>query len=107
DTGQAPFFDRIVFAIRMRLSRSLEEALPEPQAGLARALTLGMRDGISPELSNDFRASGTSHLLAISGLHVSVIAALALLVSRRAFWRSRVLVYSLPIIAVWVYASLA
>lgn len=107
DSGQASWLDRAVFAARIRLSTSLERALREPQAGLARALTVGFRDGISPGLSEDFRRSGTSHLLAISGLHVAVVAGMALAISRRLFWRARILAYGIPVIAVWAYALLA
>lgn len=34
---------------------------------------LGDTDGLSPEVKNSFRVSGISHLLAVSGLHISVI----------------------------------
>ena len=37
------------------------------------AITLGHKDDLSNELKNAFRASGTSHILAVSGLHVGVI----------------------------------
>ena len=37
------------------------------------AITLGYKDDLSDELKNAFRASGTSHILAVSGLHVGII----------------------------------
>ena len=43
--------------------------------GIVAALTLGIRDAISDEQWSVLRATGTSHLVAISGLHIGLIAA--------------------------------
>ncbi len=53
--------------------------------GLIRALTLGDRSGVSNDQWRILRQTGTSHLLAISGLHIGILAALAFLVVRM-FW---------------------
>lgn len=37
------------------------------------ALTLGYKADLSDDLQGDFRASGTAHVLAVSGLHVGII----------------------------------
>lgn len=46
-------------------------------AALHRALTVGDRGAMSPELADRLRGTGTAHLLAISGLHVGMVATLA------------------------------
>ncbi len=46
------------------------------ERALLEALTLGVRDGFTKERWDVLRATGTSHLVAISGLHVSLVAAL-------------------------------
>jgi len=43
---------------------------------LVRALTIGDRSAIAPEQWDRLRATGTSHLMAISGLHISLVAAM-------------------------------
>src|SRR6185295_10804349 len=48
-------------------------------AGLLRALVIGTRDGMSSERIDLFARTGTSHLLAISGWHVGLFAALIVL----------------------------
>nr|MBP9752221.1 ComEC/Rec2 family competence protein [Pseudomonadota bacterium] len=54
------------------------------QAGeIAIAVTTGFRNGISNEVRQDFANSGLSHILAISGLHISLVAGLIFLVFRR------------------------
>lgn len=52
----------------------LLQRLEAPVDGLALALVLGDRSHLDPGLREDFTRTGTSHLLAISGLHVGVVA---------------------------------
>lgn len=47
--------------------------LPEADAGIFKAMLLGDRTGVSEEDSRLFQQSGTAHILAISGLHISLI----------------------------------
>lgn len=56
------------------LGRGLED-YPE-QAGLLRALLLGCRQEMPDEVYRDFSVTGTLHVIAISGLHVAVMAML-------------------------------
>lgn len=65
--------------LRRRLAATLVERIPSRAASsLAAALTAGER-GYLPLLVRDaFRRTGTSHLLALSGLHVGILAAAAL-----------------------------
>ena len=46
------------------------------RAPLASALVLSRREGLEPELKEDFARSGIAHLLSISGFHVAVVAGL-------------------------------
>ena len=50
-------------------------ALPEPQAGLAAAMSIGLRDLVPRDVSNAFRISGLSHVVAISGWHIAMLGA--------------------------------
>jgi len=68
---------------RLRTALSLaSRALYGSRAPLVDALVLGRRGGIEPELQDRFAQSGLVHLLSISGFHVGLIAAWALLVAR-------------------------
>ena len=61
---------------RQQLDQAWQQHLqPLASAGVIRALTLGLRDGLSPEVQQLLRETGTAHLLAISGLHVGLVAA--------------------------------
>lgn len=52
-------------------------------AGILVALAMGERTGISQEQWHVFRATGTSHLVAISGLHIGLLAGFVFLIMRR------------------------
>ena len=105
--GEGGRFRTALFGVRRSLHTSLGKSTPEPEASLGQALLLGMRDTIPDAVLDDFRATGTSHLLAISGLHVGILLALALPVSARVFGRRRSLYLIVPLVAVWLYAVLA
>lgn len=72
---------------RRRLRTALLRSLPKDCSGLALALLLGDRNAISPEQRSEVNAAGLSHVLAVSGLHISVMAGLAMLCVRRCLIR--------------------
>ena len=96
-----------VHALRLRLDDSLRQRLPEPAASLAPAVLLGLRAGMPAELSDDFRGAGLAHLLAVSGLHVGLVLALALLASQALLGRRRGLYLIAPLVLLWGYILLA
>lgn len=63
---------------RDALGRGIERTLPEPETSLAQGLLLGRRSGLSDELLRAFNDTGTSHLIAISGYNVTLVAGLAI-----------------------------
>ncbi len=68
-------FPRSVFAkLRSSLNRSIWKYVGSEQAPLAAAILLGNREQLDTSKRNKFLVSGTVHLLAISGLHVGILA---------------------------------
>jgi len=63
-----------LFAIRMAMSRYMRAQLPGDTGGFAAAVTTGDRSGVSQEALEALRASNLAHLLAISGLHMGLLA---------------------------------
>ncbi|MFA5309175.1 MAG: DNA internalization-related competence protein ComEC/Rec2 [Dehalococcoidales bacterium] len=92
-----------IYALRGRLADTLAEVLPEPQAALAQGILLGLRGNIPADLNQDFVRSGMSHLLAISGFNVSIMAGIMLGVGLWLFGRKRYLYIWLALVAVWFY----
>ena len=62
-------------SLRGRITQGIFEALPPTVAGVAAAFVTGDRVGISPQDVKALRGSGLAHLLAISGLHISLVMA--------------------------------
>ncbi|MGQ0614832.1 MAG: ComEC/Rec2 family competence protein [Planctomycetaceae bacterium] len=70
--------------LRRRAARRLQATLPGDLGGIACALLLGLRGGIPDADRRLFERTGTLHLLAISGMHVVLLAACAAWLLRRA-----------------------
>lgn len=96
-----------IYDLRRRLAKGIDRALPEPQASLAQALLLGIRGRLPADVTEDFRSTGTSHLLAISGLHVGVLLGMSVGVGAWLMGRRRQVYLLLPLGAVWAYALLS
>lgn len=74
-------------AVRKRLTGIIDECFPGETAAFAKALLLGDRTDIGYEMSSDFSVTGISHIVAVSGLHVSILFALFYALSgKRRFW---------------------
>lgn len=102
---------------RSALSRQMDVALPQQEfRGIIKALAIGKQDEIGEAQWTTFLKTGTNHLVAISGLHVSMIAGLAFFLLRWLWGRSARLALRWPaqkagavaaIAAALIYAALA
>ena len=88
------------------MAESLGRSLPEPHASLAQALLLGIRSGLPSELRDDLAQTGTTHLVAISGLHVGILVGLVSLGSAAVLGRRGQIYVIVPLVFVWAYALL-
>lgn len=64
--------------VKERASAALGEGMPAREAELARGFVLGEDEAIDPATEEDFRRAGLSHLLAVSGQNVALLALLAM-----------------------------
>lgn len=64
--------------LRERAEGGLGRGVPVREAELARGFVLGQDEGIDAGTEEDFRRSGLSHLLAVSGQNVTLLALLAM-----------------------------
>lgn len=76
-----------LFALRARLFDSLHAIMPDPEASLLAGILLGLDAGLPPGLQEAFRATGTSHIIAISGFNISLVAAVITSLFGRLFGR--------------------
>lgn len=104
-------------AIRARIGRRIDARLEGSRlAPVLRALAIGDQQGLDNRAWQVLRATGTSHLVAISGLHVGLFAAFGALLGR-ALWKAfpgltlhlpgRLLEPPLALLAAFIYGALA
>jgi competence protein ComEC len=86
--GAGGVFLRWLGRLRVRSRAQLAAGLAPATVPLAAALLLGQREEVDPEVNDAFARTGTTHLLAVSGLQLQVLAA-ALLVAFRALGLAR------------------
>lgn len=65
---------------RYSLAKRINDTAPEATAGLQAALLTGVRRYIPPEQTDALRVAGLAHILAISGLHMGLLAGTAFFV---------------------------
>ena len=54
----------------------LNDVVPEPEAALGAGILLGVRASIAPEINDAFATAGLTHVVAISGWNIAIVAAL-------------------------------
>jgi len=67
-----------ILNLKDRFRRVINMGLGEPEASLARAIVLGDKNGIPEKIRRTFSRIGLSHIIAISGMHISILAALVM-----------------------------
>lgn len=95
--------DTLPSRLRRAVGQKLTELFPEDTAGFARAILLGDRSGLSYEVRNEMSLAGISHVVAVSGMHLSIFFALIYLLT----FRQRVLSAVLGIPALFLFAAVA
>lgn len=84
-------------SIRRNLALDVQAAAGERAGGFASALACGDRSFMRPGDAEALRNTGLAHLLAISGLHLSVVGGLVFLLSRRALVLIEPLALRIPV----------
>ena len=96
--------EMILSNMRKAAADYMDVSLGEDTSALARGFLLGDKGGISADILRDFRRAGVSHLLAVSGLHISVIMGAIELILRRLGVGRGARCISLSLIAVFFLA---
>lgn len=73
---------RAIARWRWHIAQHLRQRLPGRNGAMAAALLTGDRSGLAPEVSATLRAAGLGHVLAISGMHMALLAGGVFLVLR-------------------------
>ncbi len=90
NTGRLPL-KRLRAVLVAAVDRSLQRWVVPAQTPLAAALVFGQREQVDWEDQQALMATGTLHMLAISGMHVEIVAASVLLLAAPFGWRNSTL----------------
>ncbi len=71
--GNASPVHRVARAVRSGFADTAREALPADQAAILPALVLGDTSALTNQTAEEFRASGLTHLTAVSGANVTIV----------------------------------
>lgn len=74
------FFIAACLNIKYKLLDVIRQTTPFPDSGFLSGIFLGLRRGVPEKIMQDSRAAGTAHVFAVSGLHVTIITGLLLLI---------------------------
>ncbi|MFN0109064.1 MAG: ComEC/Rec2 family competence protein [Blastocatellia bacterium] len=92
-----------LYRVRARAIADCLQSFRQPASGILVAALFGNRHFLDLKTAEVFRVGGTFHLLVISGLHVAMIALVALWLSARLI-RVRWIQYALVMALMWSYA---
>ncbi len=65
---------RTVFGLKEKIKKVYDKVLPEEESGILKAMVTGDKEDVDSILKDLYTHAGITHILAISGLHVSIIA---------------------------------
>ena len=72
--------------LRQTLKETITATFPDDTSAFAKALLLGDRTDIDYETNTDFKVSGIMHIIAVSGLHVTILFTLINLLCLKRRW---------------------
>lgn len=72
--GQASRLKTGIYWVKNKFAATVNRLLPEPQAAFLGGILYGARQSIPADLKEDFKKTGTTHLIAVSGYNISIVA---------------------------------
>lgn len=83
ENNKLSFIEKLLNIVQKSIKNNLFKILGDDETALCIGILIGDRDNISEEIENNFKVSNLTHMLAISGSHITyIISALALLLGK-------------------------
>ena len=95
----------IAINVRKSMKQSLDTLLPNTQSSLCKAVLLGDKQALSYEVKSYFTKTGTSFLIVVSGLHLSIIVS-AMLILLKKITHNRIIIFICVLITVFSFMSI-
>jgi competence protein ComEC len=98
-------FYGMILALKNRFSAKITALIPAPEAGLLEGIIIGGSGKLSKEVQADFSRTGMTHIVAVSGYNITIVAEYLMLLGifiglwrRQAFW--------FALIGIWIFILL-
>ncbi len=72
-SGEGSVWKRAMLDFKGDAQATIGHILPEPEASLLTGILLGNEGGIPPDVKDEFKTTGTSHVIAISGFNITIV----------------------------------
>lgn len=106
ETGKGSWFYTNIFRLKNKLLETVDYGLAEPEASLAKTMMLGDRKGIPKDMQAAFSQTGLSHIVAISGMHVSILSGLIMFaLLSLGLWRRQAFYFAILFLALYILIS--
>lgn len=99
--GGKPFW-RILYTLRADGAAVISRIMPEPAASLTNGMVLGIEGGISEQVNDAFKVTGTSHLIVISGSNIAILAGALVAALGRVLSKRRAVLVAAPLVLLYV-----
>ena len=99
---------KAIYRLRENANQTIQQILPQPEAGLLSGILLGLEHDIPADLDGAFQKTGTTHIIAISGFNIAILSGLFFSGASRLlprFWAPLVSILAIALYAVMVGAQ--
>ena len=73
-SGHGNSIKTILLKIKNAFTQNINHTIPEPEASLFAGIELGAKSSMDKETANTFRVAGLSHIIALSGYNITIVA---------------------------------
>ncbi len=92
-----------IYAVKEKSLENVYRLLPDPEASLLAGILLGVDNGLSADLQQAFKDTGTAHIIAISGFNISIIAGIFVMLFSRFLGKRRGAIVAILGIALYTF----
>lgn len=102
----AEFLMKYILIFKKKLDTQVNALWPQPESGLMAGILYGSKNGLPPDFLENFSNTGVTHIIAVSGFNITIIATVLMstliavgLWRRQAFW--------VALVCLWLFTALS
>ncbi|MEK9135192.1 MAG: ComEC/Rec2 family competence protein [Patescibacteria group bacterium] len=94
---------QVLISFKNKFKETVRQFIPPPEIGVLEALVFGDEGGISKEWQEKLNLTGTRHIVAVSGMNITIIASLFLtLLLSLGLWRQQAFYLSIVLLVLYI-----